>query len=138
MRQREKVQFILCARADNDQFCWLFHYYISGKLLIADTNNNAIRYLDLNEKDPVLRTLELKGVQPPSSKPKSLKRLRRRLSADTKVIKVDGSSSKAGYFYIAFSVPDGYHFSKVLFQPLFCKCLLSPVSFVIFTSIGVF
>ncbi|XP_020108187.1 uncharacterized protein LOC109724010 isoform X3 [Ananas comosus] len=66
----------------------------NGKLLIADTNNNAIRYLDLNEKDPVLRTLELKGVQPPSSKPKSLKRLRRRLSADTKVIKVDGGSSK--------------------------------------------
>ncbi|OAY81734.1 NHL repeat-containing protein 2 [Ananas comosus] len=84
----------------------------NGKLLIADTNNNAIRYLDLNEKDPVLRTLELKGVQPPSSKPKSLKRLRRRLSADTKVIKVDGGSSKEGYFYIAFSVPDGYHFSK--------------------------
>jgi len=67
----------------------------------------------LNEKEPVLNTLELKGVQPPSSKLKSLKRLRRRLSADTKMITANGGSSPEGYLYLAISVPDGYHFSKV-------------------------
>ncbi|XP_020264541.1 NHL repeat-containing protein 2 isoform X1 [Asparagus officinalis] len=84
----------------------------NGRFLIADTNNNAIRCLDLNGKEPVLSTLELKGVLPPSSKPKSLKRLRRRLSADTKIITIDGGSSAEGYFYLDISVPDGYHFSK--------------------------
>ncbi|CAD5196877.1 unnamed protein product [Musa acuminata subsp. malaccensis] len=83
-----------------------------GRLLIADTNNNIIRYIDLNEKDPMLHTLELRGVQPPSSKPKLLKRLRRRLSADTEIIKIDGGSSKEGVFYLTVSVPEGYHFSK--------------------------
>ncbi|KAJ8511102.1 hypothetical protein OPV22_001536 [Ensete ventricosum] len=83
-----------------------------GRLLIADTNNNIIRYIDLNEKDPMLHTLELRGVQLPSSKPKLLKRLRRRLLADTEIIKIDGGSSKEGVFYLTVSVPEGYHFSK--------------------------
>ncbi|KAJ0979952.1 hypothetical protein J5N97_015426 [Dioscorea zingiberensis] len=84
----------------------------NGRLLIADTNNNLIRYLDLNEKDLVLRTLELKGVLPPSPKQKSLKRLRRRESADTQIIAIDGGSSSEGYLNLSISVPDGYHFSK--------------------------
>ncbi|KAG1371372.1 putative protein SUPPRESSOR OF QUENCHING 1, chloroplastic [Cocos nucifera] len=91
----------------------------NGRLLIADTNNNMIRYIDLNEKDLILHTLELKGVQPPSSKPKSLKRLRRRLSADTQIIKTDGGSSMEGYLNLAVSVPEGYHFSKHKFIPLY-------------------
>jgi hypothetical protein len=60
-----------------------------------------------------VKTLELIGVQPPSPKPKALKRLRRRLSADTDVINVDGGSSKEGFLSLAITVPDGYHFSKV-------------------------
>ncbi|XP_072974846.1 protein SUPPRESSOR OF QUENCHING 1, chloroplastic isoform X2 [Typha angustifolia] len=87
-------------------------YAGDGMLLIADTNNNIIRCINLNEKDPELRTLELKGVNPPSLKSKSVKRLRRRLSADTQIVKVNGGSSKEGHLYLAFSVPDGYHFSK--------------------------
>ncbi|WOL00279.1 NHL repeat-containing protein 2 isoform X1 [Canna indica] len=83
-----------------------------GRLLIADTNNNIIRYIDLNEDDPMLHTLELRGVQPPSVKPKSLKRLRRRLSADTDIIKIDGGTSKEGIFNLTVAVPEGYHFSK--------------------------
>lgn len=95
-------------------FTQFFSWHLAGRLLIADTNNNIIRYIDLNEKDPMLHTLELRGVQPPSSKPKLLKRLRRRLSADTEIIKIDGGSSKEGVFYLTVSVPVGYHFSKVL------------------------
>ncbi|XP_074567603.1 protein SUPPRESSOR OF QUENCHING 1, chloroplastic isoform X2 [Curcuma longa] len=83
-----------------------------GKLLIADTNNNIIRYIDLNEKDPVMYTLELRGVQPPSSKSKLPKRLRRRLSADTDIVKIDGGTSMEGIFNLTVLVPEGYHFSK--------------------------
>ncbi|CAM8914721.1 unnamed protein product [Rhodiola kirilowii] len=84
----------------------------NGRLLVADTNNSIIRYLDLNKKDPELLTLELKGVQPPAPKPKSLKRLRRRSLADTQIIRVDGSSSNEGDLSLHVSLPDGFHFSK--------------------------
>ncbi|XP_078435903.1 haloacid dehalogenase-like hydrolase family protein [Wolffia australiana] len=83
----------------------------SGRLLIADTNNNTIRLLDLNE-DPVLRTLELKGVLPPSPRPKSMRRLRRRQATEASFIKVDGGSSSEGNLNIRISLPPGYHFSK--------------------------
>ncbi|KAI3982644.1 hypothetical protein MKX01_031383 [Papaver californicum] len=82
----------------------------NGRLLIADTNNSEIRYIDLNEQDPKLLTLELKGVQPPTKK--TLKRLKRRSSADTKSITVDGGSSAECNLYLKLSVPEGYHFSK--------------------------
>ncbi|KAF3774472.1 NHL repeat-containing protein 2 [Nymphaea thermarum] len=84
----------------------------TGKFLVADTNNSLIRCLDLNGKEPILQTLELKGVQPPSSKPTSLKRLRRRSSVDTRTIAVQSISSKEGNLKLKISVPQGYHFSK--------------------------
>jgi len=84
----------------------------NGWLFIADTNNSVIRYLDLNKEEPELITLELKGVQPPTPKSRSLKRLRRRSFADTDIVKVDGSSSNEGNLYLKISVPEGYHFSK--------------------------
>ncbi|KAJ3683032.1 hypothetical protein LUZ60_013259 [Juncus effusus] len=84
----------------------------NGRLIIADTNNSVIRYIDINDKDPQLRTLELKDVQPPLKTKKSLKRLRRRLPTDAKVIKIDAGKSRAGYLSLSFSVPEGYHFSK--------------------------
>ncbi|KAH7835073.1 hypothetical protein Vadar_022621 [Vaccinium darrowii] len=84
----------------------------NGRLFIADTNNSVIRYLDLNKEEPELITLELKGVQPPTPKSRSLKRLRRRSFADADIVKVDGSSSNEGNLYLKISVPEGYHFSK--------------------------
>ncbi|TVU47295.1 hypothetical protein EJB05_06890, partial [Eragrostis curvula] len=77
-----------------------------------DTNNNTIRYITLSEKGAEVKTLDLIGVQPPSPKPKALKRLRKRLSVDTDVINVDGGSSTEGTLSLAITVPDGYHFSK--------------------------
>ncbi|KAL5983466.1 hypothetical protein ACLOJK_017552 [Asimina triloba] len=84
----------------------------NGKLFIADTNNSIIRFLNLNDKEAQLQTLELKGVQPPSPKFRTFKRLRRRASSDTQVIKTNGSSSTEGTLFLRISVPDGYHFSK--------------------------
>ncbi|KAL8553826.1 hypothetical protein ACS0TY_002199 [Phlomoides rotata] len=87
----------------------------NGKLLIADTNNNIIRFLDLSTREPILGTLELKGVQPPAPKSKSMRRLRRRRSsADTQTILVDAGSTTEGKLCLNITVPQGYHFSKVL------------------------
>lgn len=80
---------------------------------MADTNNSLIRYIDLNKgEDSEILTLELKGVQPPTPKAKSLKRLRKRASADTKIVKVDSVTSREGDLNLKISLPDGYHFSK--------------------------
>ncbi|KAI0519561.1 hypothetical protein KFK09_007012 [Dendrobium nobile] len=84
----------------------------TGKFLIADTNNGLIRCLDLNGKVPILGTLKLKGVQPPSPKFDLPKRLRRRASAGTEIIKIDGGSSAEGSLELKISVSEGYHFSK--------------------------
>ncbi|KAG0478326.1 hypothetical protein HPP92_013045 [Vanilla planifolia] len=83
----------------------------NGRFLIADTNNSIIRYLDLNGDSSVLGTLDLKGVLPPSPKPKSPKRLRRRVSSDT-ILKIDGGSAAQGFLELNISIPNGYHFSK--------------------------
>uniref|UniRef100_M4EGL8 Thioredoxin domain-containing protein n=1 Tax=Brassica campestris TaxID=3711 RepID=M4EGL8_BRACM len=85
----------------------------NGRLFIADTNNSLIRCIDLNNREDVeIRTLELKGVQPPMPKAKSLKRLRKRASADTKIVTVDAVTSREGDLNLKISLPDGYHFSK--------------------------
>ncbi|KAA8536730.1 hypothetical protein F0562_029208 [Nyssa sinensis] len=84
----------------------------NGRLFIADTNNSVIRYLDLNKEEAELLTLELKGVRPPTPKSRSLKRLRRRSSADMQTISVNGGSSNEGNLSLKILVPEGYHFSK--------------------------
>lgn len=71
----------------------------------------------MNKEEAELLTLELKGVQPPAPKSRSFKRLRRRTSADTQTIKIDGGSSSEGDLCLKISLPEEYHFSKV-------KCLL--------------
>lgn len=103
------------------------HSHLAGRLLIADTNNSVIRYLDMNDSGAELFTLELNGVMPPA-KSKSPKRLRRRSLSDTLTILVDGVSSEEGNLYLKFSVPEEYHFSKVstIIRPdrLLLICLL--------------
>ncbi|KAK1432524.1 hypothetical protein QVD17_09421 [Tagetes erecta] len=85
----------------------------TGRLYIADTNNSLIRYLDLNKVDTQVITLELKGVQPPTApKSRSPRRLRKRTSADTETIVIDGGSSNEANLKLTISVPEGYHFSK--------------------------
>ncbi|XP_041999444.1 protein SUPPRESSOR OF QUENCHING 1, chloroplastic isoform X1 [Salvia splendens] len=84
----------------------------NGRLLIADTNNSLIRYLDLNKKVPALLTLELKGVQPPTPKSKSPRRLRRRATSDTETVVIDGGSINEGRLRLEIRILEGYHFSK--------------------------
>ncbi|KAI5658535.1 hypothetical protein M9H77_27328 [Catharanthus roseus] len=83
----------------------------NGRLFIADTNNSLIRYVDLNEEKPEVLTLELKGVQPPVPKVRTLRRLGRR-SSDTETIVIAGGFSNEGSLSLKISVPEGYHFSK--------------------------
>ncbi|XP_074264244.1 protein SUPPRESSOR OF QUENCHING 1, chloroplastic [Silene latifolia] len=84
----------------------------NGKIFIADTNNSVIRYMDLNHGEPDLLTLELKGVQPPAPRTRTMKRLRKRVTPDTQIIKVGGSQSNEGNLDLRISLPPGYHFSK--------------------------
>ncbi|KAJ4719324.1 NHL repeat-containing protein 2-like [Melia azedarach] len=84
----------------------------NGNLFIADTNNNIIRYLDLNKEEAKLLTLELKGVLPPKPKSRSPKRLRKRSSADTQMVVIDGVFSNEGNLYLKISLPEECHFSK--------------------------
>ncbi|XP_017226449.1 protein SUPPRESSOR OF QUENCHING 1, chloroplastic isoform X1 [Daucus carota subsp. sativus] len=84
----------------------------NGRLYIADTNNSLIRYLDLSKQEAEISTLELKGVVPPRTVSRSLKRLRRRSGVGTETVKVDGVSSSEGILSLKISVPEGYHFSK--------------------------
>ncbi|KAK8940084.1 hypothetical protein KSP40_PGU022814 [Platanthera guangdongensis] len=42
------------------------------------------------------------------------KRLRRRASADTKIMKIDGGSPAVGSLELTITIPEGYHFSKEL------------------------
>ena len=105
-----------CLKWINSKWAQVWKYFwfsFSGRLFIADTNNSLIRYLDLNNDDFELRTLELKGFQPPKSK-RSFKRLRRRPSADTVTVTIDAISSNEGNLSIEISLPNEYHFSKVL------------------------
>ncbi|XP_059063416.1 protein SUPPRESSOR OF QUENCHING 1, chloroplastic isoform X2 [Cryptomeria japonica] len=83
-----------------------------GKLLIADTNNNIIRSIDLSTENPVVQTLELKGVQVPSTIPKSPKRLRRRPSMDAQIIRIKPISAMKGNLRLEISLLPEYHFTK--------------------------
>lgn len=111
-KKKSKWKLAICLFIHSSIHCF------TGRLLIADTNNSVIRYLDLNKTVPKLLTLELKGVQPPK-KSKSPKRLRRRAPSDAQTIKVDGISSSEGNLSIKISLPKEYHFSKV--QYLFTR-----------------
>lgn len=83
-----------------------------GKLFVADTNNNVIRFIDLKAKEgPVIRTLELKGVQAPAL-PKTPKRLRRRPSLDTQIVRIKPTSATRGDLHLEISLPSEYHFTK--------------------------
>lgn len=87
---------------------------LDGKLYVADTNNSVIRVLDTKgDNGPSISTLELKGVQPPqlkiAGKPR---RLRRRTSSDTEVIKTESVKMSNGSIKVQISLPAGYHFTK--------------------------
>lgn len=83
-----------------------------GKLFVADTNNNVIRIIDLKAKEgPMVRTLELKGVQAPAMA-KTPKRLRRRPSIDAQIIGIKPTSATRGDLHLEISLPSEYHFTK--------------------------
>ena len=89
----------------------------AGKLYVADTNNSLIRVIDLRaEGGPTLRTLELKGVLPPTPATSTgPRRLRQRLSADTQVVRIDPITAVSGDLQLQISLASGYHFSNVRF-----------------------
>ncbi|CAM6081683.1 unnamed protein product [Calypogeia fissa] len=85
----------------------------NGTLYVADTNNNLIRVLDMSGNGtPTLKTLELTGVPlPPPSPATAPRRLRRRLSSDTEVVKVASISSASGDLQLEIKLPSEFHFT---------------------------
>ncbi|KAG6555690.1 hypothetical protein Mapa_002927 [Marchantia paleacea] len=84
----------------------------NGKIYVADTNNSLIRVLNVGANPPTLETLELKGVPPPLPAPASApRRLRRRLSSDIEIVKVDPVSSMNGDLELQISLPKDFHFT---------------------------
>ncbi|KAF9681492.1 hypothetical protein SADUNF_Sadunf05G0007000 [Salix dunnii] len=62
-------------------------------------------YLDFNKEESELQTLELKGVQPPAPKSRTLKRLRNQSSVDKETAEADGGSSSEGNLCLKISLP---------------------------------
>ncbi|KAM1353659.1 hypothetical protein PS1_033463 [Malus domestica] len=93
------------------------------RIFIADTNKSRlIRYLDKEEAE--LLTLELKGVRPPVAKHKSL---RRRSSADTQTVTVDGGPYPTrATCLLKYQYPKGIIFQMKLAVSLASKLSLKP------------
>ncbi|MCO5562807.1 hypothetical protein L7F22_016439 [Adiantum nelumboides] len=87
---------------------------LDGKIFVADTNNSIIRMLNTKQKDgQSISTLELKGVEPPQLKSaEKPRRLRRRLSNDTDLIKIGPIKAMNGNIKLRISLPPGFHFTK--------------------------
>jgi DNA-binding beta-propeller fold protein YncE len=85
----------------------------NGTLYVADTNNSLIRVLDVSAKGtPTIKTLELKGIPAPSASPVTApRRLRRRLSPDTEIVKVAPISSTSGDLQLEIKLPSEFHFT---------------------------
>ncbi len=77
-----------------------------GKLYVADTNNHAIRVVDLNTKET--KTLVIKGLQPPTSNQTAAAN---EVAPNAEEIKVPAQKIRAGNGAVIINVelPRGYH-----------------------------
>ena len=77
-----------------------------GKLYVADTNNHAIRIVDLNTKET--RTLVIKGLQPPAANSTSVTT---EVAPNAEEIKLPPQKIRAGNnsVLINLELPAGYH-----------------------------
>src|SRR5207249_10240973 len=76
------------------------------KLYVADTNNHAIRVVDLKTKET--RTLQIKGLQPPASNQTAATS---EVAPNAEEIKVPSQKLRAGDSTVAINIdlPVGYH-----------------------------
>ncbi|KAJ7554968.1 hypothetical protein O6H91_05G017800 [Diphasiastrum complanatum] len=86
---------------------------LEGTLYVADTNNSIIRVLSLAEGGRAkVRTLELKGVQPPHQNSVAFpRRLKRRPTPDTEIVRLDPVAASKGKLQLSISLPPGFHFT---------------------------
>src|SRR2546429_1924687 len=78
----------------------------NDKLYVADTNNHAIRVVDLKTKET--RTLQIKGLQPPSSNQTATNN---EVAPNAEEIKLPSQKLRAGESAVVINVdlPSGYH-----------------------------
>ena len=79
----------------------------NGKLYIADTNNHAIRVVDLKTKQ--VSTLRLNGLTPPTKNMQALENRDGPNAEETKATAQEIRSGTDGFLQIDVQLPPGYH-----------------------------
>ena len=78
-----------------------------GKLYVADTNNHAIRIVDLKTKQ--VSTLRVKGLVPPAQNMRALENTDGPNAEETKAAPQNIGASANGFIEIDVQLPSGYH-----------------------------
>jgi thiol-disulfide isomerase/thioredoxin len=89
----------------------------NGKLYIADTNNHAIRVVDLKTKETA--TLRIKGLQPPPSPPTPMTSANDAAEPNATEIKLPPQLIRArskGFLTVNVDLPAGYHLNSAASQ----------------------
>jgi DNA-binding beta-propeller fold protein YncE len=79
----------------------------NGKLYVADTNNHAIRVVDLKTKQA--STLPIKGLTPPAQNMRAMENADGPNAEETKVAAQDISAGANGFIDVDVQLPPGYH-----------------------------
>lgn len=79
----------------------------NGKLYIADTNNHAVRVVDLKTKQA--STLKLNGLTPPMKNMQALEKMDGPNAEETKIAAQEIGANANGFVEIDVQLPPGYH-----------------------------
>ena len=79
----------------------------NGKLYVADTNNHAIRVVDLKTKQ--VSTLRIKGLVPPAQNMRALESTDGPNAEETKAAPQNIGASANGFIDVDVQLPPGYH-----------------------------
>ena len=79
----------------------------NGKLYIADTNNHAVRVVDLKTKQA--GTLKINGLTPPVKNMQALEKMDGPNAEETKVTAQEIGANANGFVEIDVQLPQGYH-----------------------------
>ena len=83
----------------------------NGKLYVADTNNHAVRVVDLKTKQA--STLRLNGLTPPAKNMQALEKADGPNAEETKIAAQEIGASANGFVEIDVQLPQGYHLNPM-------------------------
>ncbi|HEX2268209.1 MAG TPA: thioredoxin-like domain-containing protein [Pyrinomonadaceae bacterium] len=83
----------------------------NGKLYVADTNNHAVRVVDLKTKQA--STLKINGLTPPAKNMQALEKTDGPNAEESKVAAQEIVAGANGFLEIAVQLPPGYHLNPM-------------------------